>query len=100
MILKIPVLGERKLITIEQTTTAEMKCGRKVAVCVSLLTNLFFISVIAIAKTIGTGKQIGICQRASMIVFFIVLRKSGPVTNSLKLAKPTKSDPPMPLKIL
>jgi len=96
----MPVPGERKLTTMPATTTTDMKWGKNVAVWVSFEMNLLFISVIAIAKKMGMGKQMTICYKAIMKVFLTVLRKSAPPINSLKFCNPTKVEPDSPLKML
>ena len=69
-------------------------------VCTAFEMILLFISVIMMARITGTGKQITICQRAIMIVFFTVLAKSGPVMYILKFSSPTKRLPSKPRNML
>ena len=68
---------DKKLTTIPQTTTVEIKCGKNEMVCTIFDTILLFISVIKIANITGTGKHITICHTAIIRVFFRVLTKSG-----------------------
>ena len=72
-----PLLGDVKLKTIPATTTAEMKYGKNVMVCVALLIPRLVICVTTKAKIIEAGKIKPNCHRANITVFFTVLAKSG-----------------------